>query len=96
LVLFRTSLQFSAIFYLNCMAEWSVSSNYFIYLICCVFRALIRCIEFIKNALQFYEFNVIVLGTATCLGHSCGHLHGGKCKDTNIFIVCRDHSTVNI
>ena len=52
------SLQFSAMFYLNCMAECSVFSSYVISLLCCVFRALIRGIEFIKrkrNALQFYE-----------------------------------------
>jgi hypothetical protein len=63
LVLFDTSLQFSAIFYLNCMNECFVSSNYVISLICCVFRAVIRYIEFIKRhiiALQLYECNVIV------------------------------------
>jgi len=63
LVLFHTSLQFSAIFYLSCMNKYSVSSNYVISLIRCLFHALIRCIEFIKgqiNALQLYERNVIV------------------------------------
>ena len=81
------------------MTEWSVPSSYVVSLICCVFRVLIRCTEFIKrqsNAVQLHECNVIVWGTATCLGHLCGHLHGGKCKDTNIFTVCQDHSTVNI
>jgi hypothetical protein len=32
--------------------------------------------------------------TTTCFGHSCGHLLGGNSKNTDIFIVCRDYSTV--
>jgi hypothetical protein len=31
-----------------------------------------------------------------CFGHSCDNLHGGNTRNTNIFIMCRDHSPVKI
>jgi hypothetical protein len=48
------------------------------------------------NALRFYEINSVIYLPSTCLGHSCGNLQGGKCENTNILIVCQDHSTVKI
>jgi hypothetical protein len=41
------------------------------------------------SLMQFY-YTV----TTTCFGHSCGHLQGGNSKNTDIFTVCRDYSTV--
>jgi hypothetical protein len=43
--------------------------------------------------MQFVSMNVILLYS---FGHSCGHLQGGKCKNTNMFIVCQCHPTVKI
>ena len=46
--------------------------------------------------MHFGFINIILLYSdhQPCFGHSCGHLQGGKCKNTNIFIVCWDHSMV--
>jgi len=40
------------------------------------------------------ECNFITQWPPTCFDYSCGHLHGGKKKNTNIIVMCQYHSTV--
>ena len=42
----------------------------------------------------FYACNFIAQWSPKCFGHSCGHLQGGENKNTNIIILCPNHSTI--
>jgi hypothetical protein len=56
-------------------------------LIYSIFRALVRCIKYIKiptNALWFYRCNFIAEWSPAGSGHSCDHLQGGNNNNTNI------------
>ena len=48
------------------------------------------------EAFCLHECNFITQRPPTCFGHTSGRLQGGKNKNKNIFIVCRDHSAVKL
>jgi hypothetical protein len=66
----------------------------------CWHNSLLRCTKFIlkkpTNAFWFYKCNFITKWLPICFGHSCDHIQGGNTRNTNIFIMYRDHSTVRI
>jgi hypothetical protein len=59
-------------------------------------HSLISCIKRMKRTNKYTWFMYVMLlhsGHRHVIGHSCGHLHGGENKNTNI-VMCRNRFTV--
>ena len=56
----------------------------------------LRCVKYaiLKRPLSFYECTFIAQRSPTCFGHACGHLQGGGNNNTNIIVMCLNHTKV--